>query len=301
MQKFIKMQALFYINGSRGHFTDFILEKILSTNDARILNIKFCPQSEMFSKNFSEFQPVVVSFLYGGNNLYRSRWREMIMEMKYREKIPNMALLMFGEMPKSETKKFKGVFYAEEILTDEMTIPKKIFAEIEKILSDSETNLFLKSFCGLKNIFIKNICKKHNLQLVEEIPNKKIKYANKKIAAEICYENGINYPGAMFTYIFDDETEINFDVYQNLKIKISIEDNQIDGEVWQSLFDNRKDFSVRNLQEMKNALAEPSTFFNFNDRADKNKLDEGLIKLLSDSRKFDKNLSELEKLIEETL
>lgn len=291
LKKFVEYQALFYISYSAcNEFSIAAFYKILTTNDARILNVKFCPEADVFSKKFSE--PVAVIFCH-----YEDEDAPSIFE--WNEKIPN-AEMVFGTIDKPDIKNLCGVFYAEEILTEETTAPKSFLSEVKKFLSDGEINLFLKSANELKNYF-------------KYIP-----------AVEIFYENEIVYPGKIIRYTAGG-AEINFDIIQYLRVKISGEKNSVEGEVHQDEFEfyigpksfeydtwnyskTEKFFVVKSFDKFKNALSEPLIFAEINcsllyveEDYFCAKIRDSLKNLVSDSKNFSQNILATKNLIEEIL
>lgn len=292
LKKFIEYQALFYTSFSGcSEFSIVDFYKTLTTTDARILNVKFCPEADIFKKNFSE--PVAIIFCRPDDDDTPSI-------IEWSEKIPN-ATFIFGTVDKPEIKNLCGVFYAEEILTDEMTVSKKFFAEVQKILSDGEINLFLKSATELKNYF-------------KNIP-----------AVKIFYENEIIYPGKILRYTSEGGAEINFNINQFLEVKIAAEKNSVVGEVYQNEFEfyigpksfehdswnyseDSKIFSFKNFEELKSALKEPSLCAEINcgiiyaeEDSFCAKIRAALKNLVSDSKSFSQNILATKNLIEEIL
>ena len=173
-------------------------------------------------------------------------------------------------------------------------------AEVKKLLSDDEINLFLKSATALKNYF-------------KNIP-----------AVEIFYENEIVYPGKIIRYVAGG-AEINFDIIQYLRVKISGEKNSVNDEVHQDEFEfyigpksfehdtwnyseTKKIFVAKSFDELKNALSEPSTFAEINcsllyveENSFCAKIRAALKNLVSDSKNFSKNISATKNLIDEIL
>ena len=291
LKKFIEYQALFYTSfSSCNEFSIAAFYKILTTNDARILNVKFCPEADVFNKKFSE--PVAVIFCHSEDEDAPSIF-------DWNEKIPN-AEMVCGIIDKPEIKSLYGVFYAEEIFTEETTAPKSFLAEVKKLLSDDEINLFLKSATALKNYF-------------KNIP-----------AVEIFYENEIVYPGKIIRYVAGG-AEINFDIIQYLRVKISGEKNSVGDEVHQDEFEfyigpktfehdtwnypkTKKIFVAKSFDELKNALSEPSTFAEINcsllyveENSFCAKIRSALKNLVSDSKNFSQNILATKNLIEEIL
>ena len=216
-----------------------------------------------------------------------------------------------------------GYMYAEEILTSEMSDVREILSEVEKILSDSETNLFLKSYYALKDMFVDKICRKHQLQVFYDDFSEVTGYEfqagyiiDMASKVSICYRNEVVYPGKMIQYTLADGRKMNFDINQEFGVHFphfsvefsqKISDIGIGPKSFEKCWNRQKriDFEVKNFQEMGKMLSEPSKICSLNDNSSPLPFDNSIEiqvhtkikKLLSDSSSFEKILCDIEKIL----